>query len=233
MAWLSPWTCVGAGTLGAWDIGLSCSWSSEVPAKYYPTQRGTAALVWVYSCGAAQLYPSRSCGFTQCCARRRRHRERCQVFSGPNRFFPNRYQSQFDMSIPCSNGPLSRQYDFNFITAFLHISGCSRAQTAFSPTDIKVNLTCVCRVQMAPSRVKMTSFLSLLFGIYWAASPAQTAFSPTDIKVNLTCVFRGQMAPPRVRMTSFLSLLFCIYWAASPAQTAFSPRNINGFSLDI
>ena len=38
-AWLSPWTCV------AWDIGLSCSWSNEVSAKYYPTQRGTAALV--------------------------------------------------------------------------------------------------------------------------------------------------------------------------------------------
>ena len=133
MAWLSPWTCVGAGTLGAWDIGLSCSWSSEVPAKYYPTQRGTAALVWVYSCGAAQLYPSRSCGFTQCCARRRRHRERCQVFSGPNRFFPNRYQSQFDMSIPCSNGPLSRQYDFNFITAFLHISGCFSGPNRFFP----------------------------------------------------------------------------------------------------
>ena len=61
--------------------------------------------------------PSRSCGFTRCCARRRRHRERCQA----------------------------------------------------------------CRVQMAPSRVKMTSFLSLLFGIYWAASPAQTAFSPKNI----------------------------------------------------
>jgi hypothetical protein len=113
--------------------------------------------------------PSRSCGFTRCCARRRRHRERCQA----------------------------------------------------------------CRVQMAPSRVNMTSILSLLFCIFRAASRAQTAFSPNDIKVNLTCVCRVQMAPPRVRMTSFLSLLFGIYWAASPAQTAFSPKNINGFSIDI
>ena len=126
-------------------------------------------MVWDYSCGAAQLYPSRSCGFTRCCARQRRHRERCQA----------------------------------------------------------------CRVQMAPSRVKMTSFLSLLFCIFRAASPAQTAFSPNDIKVNLTCVCCVQMAPSRVKMTSFLSLLFGIYWAASPAQTAFSPKNINGFSLDI
>ena len=58
--------------------------------------------------------PSRSCGFTRCCARRRRHRERCQA----------------------------------------------------------------CRVQMAPPRVKMTSFLSPLFCILWAASPAQTACPP-------------------------------------------------------
>jgi hypothetical protein len=41
-------------------------------------------------------------------------------FSGPNRFFPKRYQSHFDMSTLCSNGSLSHQNNPIFFTVLLH-----------------------------------------------------------------------------------------------------------------
>jgi hypothetical protein len=39
-------------------------------------------------------------------------------FSGPNRFFPKRYQSHFDVSTLCSNGSLSHQNNPIFFYCF-------------------------------------------------------------------------------------------------------------------